>query len=89
MRGGWRDRTFWGGKYVTIKSLLDAGAHRIEAWGNRQEGWWPYLVTGTVGVQIGPYFGPDQGDTLKDLKEAAGRCYGIDPKSVKKGRNWA
>lgn len=89
MKGGWAERSYWGGQHQLIKDLVAAGAHRIEAWGNSKEGWWPYLVHGDSGLQIGPYFGPDQGDRLKDLKDAAARMYGIDAKDVKLGRKWA
>ncbi|TPJ33691.1 hypothetical protein [Mesorhizobium sp. B2-8-3] len=89
MRGGWRQWSYQGGQFALIKDLVATGAHRIEAWGNSKEGWWPYLVKDNAGVQIGPYFGPDDGSRLKDLKAAAGRAYGIDPKDVKLGRNWA
>lgn len=91
VRGGWRIRTTIGGDYCSIAMVLCAGAHRIEAWGNSKEGWWPYLVAthdGT-GVCIGPRFSPELGDRLKDLKEAAARAYAIEPSAVKKGRNWA
>ncbi|WGD31638.1 hypothetical protein AncyloWKF20_07415 [Ancylobacter sp. WKF20] len=87
---GWSDRTMWGGEFVPVAELLKGGTHRIEAWGNSREGWFPYLVTphDGIGCQIGPYFGRDLGDTLRDLKQAAARAYGIEPRAVKLGRNW-
>lgn len=88
MREVWKTRTYWGGQWVNVKELLEAGTHRIEAWGNSKEGWFPHLVSCDSGIDIGPYFGRDTGDTLRDLKEAAARAYGLEPRDIRKGRNW-
>lgn len=96
-RGGWTERSFHAGGCTLLKDLISAGTHRIEAWGCKQDGWQAYLVSDTTmpdgssltsGCPIGPLFHRDLGDRLKDLKDAAGRAYGIDPKTVKAGRRW-
>lgn len=83
MRGGWQEKTYWGGRFTPIADLLKSGSHTLESWGNAADGWWPYLVKAGSGIRVGPYF-----TTLRDLKEAAARAYGIQPGDVKRGRNW-
>jgi hypothetical protein len=85
---GWQERTMYDGKYQPIADLLKAGTHTLEAWGNSKQGWYPHLVRNGSGIDVGPCFDPQCGDRLRDLKAAAGRVYGIDPSSVKLGRNW-
>lgn len=81
----WPDRTFWGGRYVLIKDCLTAKSHTIEIWGSSADGWCCYLVSGDAGIQVGPIFSREQGDTMRDCKEACKRAYGVDPKRT---RNW-
>lgn len=84
----WQQRTFSGGRHRLIKELLAEGTHTLESWGNAKEGWWPYLVCDGAGISIGPHFCREYGDTLRDLKEAAARAYGVKPGDVKRGRNY-
>jgi hypothetical protein len=81
----WPDRTYWGGKFVTTKECLEAKTHTVEIWGSSTDGWCVYLVSGDAGIQVSPIFSREQGDTMRDLKQACMRAYGVDPK---RGRNW-
>lgn len=97
MARGWANSSFHDGRYQRIEDLIKAGTHRVEIWGNANDGWWPYLVsdtkmedgtTSTSGVQVGPCFDKLCGETMRDAREAAARCYGIATEAVRKGKNW-
>lgn len=81
----WTERTFFRGIYTPITELLANGSHVIEVWGCAADGWQAYLVRDGIGLPIGPVFHRDFGDTLRSLKAACERAYGVVPK---KGRDW-
>lgn len=93
MRNGWTLRTMHLGQYRLVSELIAEGTVTIEAHGNSREGWMPYLIRKMPDgfeacLEIGPWFNPREGDRLCDLRAAAARIYGIDPKQVKHGQNW-
>lgn len=76
---------YTGGASQPIADLIAAGTHRIEAWGNRREGFTPYLTAAPdfnagVSVSSGHY------SRLSDLRMACQIKYGA--KRIPQGRNF-
>ncbi|MBK3400409.1 hypothetical protein [Methylobacterium ajmalii] len=84
----WQERTYSNGVYRPIKDLVAEGTHSIGYTGNSRDGWFPCLVQGQTIIDIGPLFARDLGDRLRDLKETAGRLYGVAPSSLRCARTW-
>ncbi|QIG74597.1 hypothetical protein EVC11_015 [Rhizobium phage RHph_I20] len=81
----WPDRSMHLGKFQPIAGLVAGGSHTLEIWGNSAEGWRVMLCRDGSGVQVSPLFTRADGDTMRGLKEACQRAYGVTPS---KGRNW-
>lgn len=80
--------TLHNGKWADISDLLAAGTHKIEAWGNAREGYYPYLVSvaqPNIGLNVGRGTAERR---LRDLRETVAQQYRIRPEDIRKGRGW-
>lgn len=79
---------YTGGRNRAVGDLIrDDSGHRIEIWGNRTDGFEPYLVCGGSGVSLSS----GRFTLLHHARQACQRQYGIEggkPLIFPRGRRW-
>jgi hypothetical protein len=86
---GWLTKVWYDNMRVKLTEMVRCHGYRFEYDGNSKEGWYVFLRSDSDGgIDVSPYFGPDTGDTLRDLKAAFGRMYGTEFKLAKGRKSW-